>query len=124
MTQTTKEIGGHGEAMARELLIAKGYAIVQTNAVVGRVEVDIIAQNAHRIVFVEVKTRRDDHLDDNFAIDSTKLQRISRAADTYIRSRNLPHEAQIDAILITNHPDGTSSIDHLEDIYLPPLRRR
>lgn len=120
----TKSIGNAGEALATELLTAAGYAIVERNAVVGRVEVDIIAQHHNRIIFVEVKTRGADTLDWRYGIDSAKIQRLARAAAGYVRSRNLPHEVQIDAILITNQADGTCSAEHIPDISLPPLRRR
>ncbi len=121
---TTKEIGDAGEAKAYELLAGKGYAIIDTKAIIGRVEVDILAQHANRLVLIEVKTRKEDHLDDNFALDREKIFRLSRAADSYIRLKNLPYEAQIDAILITNHRDGSQTLTHLEDIALPPRRRR
>lgn len=121
---STKDIGNAGEQEATELLTGKGYAIVDRQIRIGRVEVDILAQKGNRIVLVEVKTRKEDHLDDNFAIDREKLFRLSRAADTYVRMKNLPHEVQIDAILITNHPDGTRTLVHIEDIALPPRRIR
>lgn len=119
---STKDIGNAGEQEAAELLTGKGYAIVDRQVRIGRVEVDILAQKGNRIVLVEVKTRREDHFDDDFAIDREKLFRLSRAADSYVRMKNLPHEVQIDAVLVTNHPDGTCSLVHLEDITLPPRR--
>lgn len=120
----TKEIGNAGEQEATDFLTAKGYAIVDRQVIIGRVEVDILAMRANRIILVEVKTRKEGHFDDDFAINREKLYRLSRAADSYIRSRNLPHEAQIDAVLITNKLDGTRDITHLEDIALPPRRRK
>ncbi len=120
----TTEIGHRGEDAATELLTAAGYAIVDRNVLIGNVEVDIIAQHFNRIVFVEVKTRKADSPDWRYGIDSAKIRRLSRAAATYVRSRNLPHEVQIDAILITNHPDGTATADHYPDTPIPPLRSR
>lgn len=121
---STKDIGNAGEREAVELLTGKGYAIVDRQVRIGNVEVDILAQFANRIVFVEVKTRREDHFDADFSINREKLSRLSRAADSYVRMKNLPHEAQIDAVLVTTHPDGTSTLTHLEDIALPPRRSR
>ncbi len=120
----TTKIGNAGEQEATELLTGKGYAIIDRQAHIGRVEVDIIAQKGNRIILVEVKTRKEGHVDDNFAMDREKLSRLARAADSYVRMKNLPHEVQIDAVLVTNHPDGTSSLVHLEDISLPPRRYR
>ena len=121
---STKDIGNAGEQEATELLTAKGYAIVGRQVRIGRVEVDILAQKHNRIILIEVKTRKEDHVDDNFAIDREKLSRLARAADNYVRMKNLPHEVQIDAILVTNRPDGSRSLVHLEDITLPPRRSR
>ncbi|MDE7388832.1 MAG: YraN family protein [Muribaculaceae bacterium] len=124
MTTTTRQVGMAGEELASQLLAAAGYAIVERNAEVGRVEVDIIASHHNRIVFVEVKTRRAGTLDPRYGITPDKISRLARAAATYVRSRNLPHEVQIDVILITNHADGSVEAEHIPDITLPPLRRR
>lgn len=124
MNVTTKEIGNAGEELACQALIAKGYAIIDRNARIGNVEVDILAQAGGRLVIVEVKTRRSDHVDERFGIDREKILRLCRAGATYVKMKNLPLEVQIDVVLITNNPDGTSEIEHIEDIALPPMRRR
>lgn len=126
MNTTTKAIGNRGEDLAEQALTAAGYAIVDRNPQIGRVEVDIIAQHHNRLVFVEVKTRSEESAatDWRCGIDSAKIARIARAAHNYIVARNLPYQAQIDAIIVTNHPDGTVSVSHIPDITPPPLRRR
>lgn len=106
------------------MLASKGYAIIGRNVIIGHVEVDILAMHGARVVIIEVKTRKDDHLDCNFAIDREKICRLCRAGANYVKINNLPHEVQIDAILITNHADGTVDVEHMEDIALPPRRRR
>lgn len=121
---TTKEIGNRGEELACEELTAKGYAIIDRNVIVGGVEVDILAQGNGRLVIVEVKTRSADHIDAAYGIDSRKILRLCRAGSSYVRMKNLPLEVQIDAVLVTNHPDGHAEVEHLEDIALPPRRRR
>lgn len=120
----TKDIGNAGEELAAEELAGKGYAIIGRNVHVGNVEVDILAQGRGRLVIVEVKTRRAGHLDERFGIDRQKILRLCRAGASYVRSKNLPLEVQIDVFLITNHPDGHAETEHLEDIALPPRRRR
>jgi putative endonuclease len=121
---TTKLGGNKGEDFATELLTAAGYTIVDRNAIIGNVEVDIIAEGQNRIIMVEVKTREEGTLDPNYGIDDAKLRRLSRAADVYVRMKNLPHEAQIDVILVTNHADGSADAEHMPDVYLPPMRGR
>lgn len=124
MNDCTKQIGSAGEQLAFETLAAKGYAIIARNARIGNVEVDILAQHGGRLVVVEVKTRGSGHLDANFGIDREKLLRLCRAGSNYVKMKNLPLEVQIDAVLITNHPDGSVEVEHMEDIALPPRRRR
>ena len=122
---TTKEIGDGGETLATEALTAAGYAIVERNVRVGNVEVDIVAQNHDRLVFVEVKTSKADSMDWRYGIDRAKIRRLARAGATYVRSRELPYEVQIDAILVTSRPDGAGcDVEHLRDIALPPMCRR
>lgn len=121
---TTKDIGNEGEAIAREELGGKGYAIIDSNTVIGGVEVDILAQSNRRLVVVEVKTRKEGHQDRDFGIDRKKILRLCRAGASYVKSKDLPLEVQIDAILITNHEDGHYDVEHLEDIAMPPRRRR
>lgn len=122
--QTTKAIGNRGEDLAAELLASKGYAIVDRNVRFGDVEIDIIARFNSRLIVVEVKTRKFDHEDPDFAIDRNKINRLARAGAAYLKAKNLPLDLQIDAVLIVNMPDGPPAIDHLEDIALPPMRRR
>lgn len=122
--QTSKAIGTRGEILAMELLASKGYAIVDQNVHIADAELDIIAQFNARLVIVEVKTRKYDHEDSDFAIDRQKINRLARGGAAYLKSKNLPLDLQIDAVLIVNMPDGSYTIDHLEDIALPPMRRR
>jgi len=124
MNDCSRQIGNEGEQLAFEALAAKGYALIERNARIGRVEVDILAQHGGRLVVVEVKTRSAGHLDANYGIDRGKLLRLCRAGSNYVKMKNLPLEVQIDAVLITNHPDGSVEVEHLEDIALPPRRRR
>lgn len=122
---TTRQTGDGGESLAAEVLASAGYAIVERNARIGNVEVDIIAQHHNRLVFVEVKTRKADALDWRYGIDAAKIRRLARAGATYVRSRNLPYEVQIDAVLVTLRADGSlPDVEHIADITLPPMRRR
>lgn len=121
---TTKDIGSKGEQLINELLTAKGYAIIGRNVNIGRVEVDILAQHATRLVIIEVKTRKEDHLDANFGVDRQKILRLCRAGASYVKSMNLPFEVQIDLALVTNFFDGHTEVEHLEDVAMPPMRRR
>lgn len=113
--------GQWGEQLACDLLVTKGYAIVERNWHSGHYEIDIVAMKGQYIVFVEVKTREDDIVDPLDSIDAKKIQRICRAADVYIRANNIPHEAQFDIITIIGDTDNYR-IEHIPDAFLPPLK--
>lgn len=116
------DIGQWGESIARDYLVARGYAILDSNVHVGHKELDIVAIKGNRIIFVEVKTRSDKFIDPAGTIDSKKINRIVRAADSFIRSHKIPHEAQFDIIIIIGTPEGDHTIEHIPDAFMPPLR--
>ncbi len=115
------EFGAWGEDVAADYLIGKGYAIVDRNVRFGRNELDIVAMHAGRIVFVEVKTRRDDSFDPTVGITRAKMLHLSRAANSYVRAYDIPHEVQFDVILITGTPETGAHVDHYPDAFFPPL---
>lgn len=118
------ELGKWGEQLAVDLLVTKGYAIVERNWRAGNLEVDIVAMKDNRIVFVEVKTRSSEFVDPLDAIDRRRVSRIVRAANSYVKAYNIPHEVQFDVIIIIGTPEGgdTPQIEHIPDAFLPPLR--
>lgn len=117
------DLGRWGEAAAADYLSQNGYAIVERNARIGRTEVDIIAMKGDSIMFVEVKTRSTHFKDPVDAITPDKIRRLTRAADTYVRTMNIPHRPQFDVIAIV----GTKSkfeLVHYPDAFLPALISR
>lgn len=53
-----RSFGRIGENSAALFLEKKGFKVVGKNVYVGRCEIDLIAKNDSKIIFVEVKTRR------------------------------------------------------------------
>lgn len=115
------DTGKWGEEIAREYLISKGYAVMERNVHIGHKELDIVAMKVDRIIFVEVKTRSTDFSDPLDSVDDKKIRRIVRAADTFIRSHNIPHEAQFDVIAIIGSPGRGYTLEHYPDAFRPPL---
>lgn len=116
------EIGKIGEDAAVQMLIGKGYAICERNWRSGNLEIDIIAMYRNRVVFVEVKTRTGSDVYPAEAVDRRRMLRMARAAENYIRIKDIPHEVQFDIFSITVRPDATLDIDHIPDAFLPPMR--
>ncbi len=114
------ECGEWGEQIAADYLIANGYAIARRNAIVGNVEIDIIATKGGGIMFVEVKTRTTDCTAPLDAVTPAKMRRLCRAANRYIRQYDIPHRPQFDIITITGGP-GKYNLQHYPDAFFPPL---
>lgn len=118
------EIGRWGEQLAVDMLVAKGYAITERNWHAGSMEIDIIAMKGARIVFVEVKTRSSEFVDPADAIDRRRVMRMVRAANSYVKAYNIPHEVQFDVVIVVGVPESgvAPRVEHIEDAFLPPLR--
>lgn len=114
-------LGSWGEKAATEHLVKLGYAIVERNLKIGTYEIDIIATKGNTIAFVEVKTRSNDDADPLDAIDQKRINRMARAADIYIRSRNIEYEPQFDIIAINGTDSNNYKLEHYPDAFLPPL---
>ncbi|MFG6382073.1 MAG: YraN family protein [Muribaculum sp.] len=115
------DLGAWGENIAREYLITRGYTIIEHDTRMGHYEIDIIALKGNRIIFIEVKTRLAGSFDPLEAITPKKISNICRAADSFVRRYNYPHEVQFDVIAITGSPDTSWEIEHIPDAFVPPL---
>ncbi|MBD5252793.1 MAG: YraN family protein [Barnesiella sp.] len=116
------DVGAWGEGIAREFLLAKGYAIGEENLKVGNYEIDFIARKDDRIVFVEVKTRSSRSYDPLDAVDRKKIARLVRAADEYLRARQERLEPQFDIIAVVGSATGGYEVEHFPDAFFPPLQ--
>lgn len=110
--------GKTGEALAATYLQAKGYTIVCLNWRYGKAEIDIIAQTALGMyVFVEVKTRRSQHLGyPEQAVTLAKQRLLLQAASAYIEMNNIAGNVRFDVIAITLYAHETE-IYHIEDAF-------
>ncbi len=108
--------GKRGEVIAAEYLTKHGYKILETNKHFSRFsEIDIIALDKETLVFVEVKTRKNNKLGIPFeAITKTKYEHIKTGLFTYLKSNPKYKKYRIDAIGITFEPD--LKIEHLKNI--------
>lgn len=117
-------LGQAGEQAACEFLIARGYTVRETNWRVGKLEIDIIAQEpaANRLHIVEVKTRSNtEHFDPMQAITRAKIRNLVAAANGYIQFYELKMSIQYDVmILVGTAPDFT--IHFIPNAFQPPLR--
>ena len=90
MQRSLQDIARIGETLAAEHLKAQGYQILTQNYRYKRGEIDLIAQQEKRIVFVEVKTRRNIKYGlPQHAVTTQKQRQISKIALAYLQSKNL-----------------------------------
>ncbi|MBX3432802.1 MAG: YraN family protein [Pirellulales bacterium] len=83
-------LGEAGERTAVRHLRKSGLKIVATRHRLRYGEFDVIAVDGQTIVFVEVKTRRDDRLvRPATAVDAVRRGRMTRAALAFLKARNL-----------------------------------
>jgi putative endonuclease len=115
------EIGKLGEKMAAEHLRKKGYSILKQNYFFGKAEVDIVAQIADQLVFVEVKTRQSAYLSDpEYTVSMKKQKQVIKAADAYVKEFDLDMESRFDLVTIIVNGQYTK-VDHLEDAFYPTV---
>lgn len=114
-----------GEDLAAKYLVRKGYQILQRNYRVDTGEIDIIAQNADNLVFVEVKTRSKHSIKQALMnVGYTKQKRISTTAQRYIIQHPycVKPKIRFDIIILLYFSDtDTYKIEHLEDAFVPVL---
>lgn len=116
--------GKSGEAEAKRFLEQKGYVILHTNWHFGHYELDIVATKEDELVIVEVKTRGVDFLiSPEEAVNKGKITRLVAAANAYVRYFRLDMPVRFDIITLVEHTDEFE-IDHIEDAFYAPLKRR
>lgn len=101
-------LGYRGEGIARRHLQRCGYRILVRNYRALGAEIDLVAFEAGRLVFVEVKARTDGEAGvPQEAVDEHKRERIRRAADAYVTARRAQAIAtRFDVIAITGAGRG------------------
>lgn len=100
---TTKEIGAYGERVAARYLRLHGYAIKARNFRVGRLELDIVAENFRDLAFVEVKTRTYSSITPfskppHTAVNAEKRELTRRAARHYLSASKSKKQPRMDVL--------------------------
>ncbi len=118
------QLGKDGEQEACDYLRKEGYIIYHTNWHFSHYELDIVATDGNELVVVEVKTRSQDYLvSPEEAVDKGKIKRIVSAADVYVRYFRIQMPVRFDIMVLIKKDDGYE-IEHIEDAFYAPLKRR
>ncbi len=122
MRKNTKEIGDRGEEQAKAHLLENGYLLLETNWRHKKYELDIIAKINQTIVFIEVKTRKNNTFGEpELSVTQKKQQFLIAAAQHYVITNNIEEEFRFDIIAITNNSQS-KSIQHLESAFYPSIK--
>ena len=119
MTETRRALGIAGESAACAHLERQGYRVLARNARADRVELDIVAERAGVLVFVEVKTRLSARCGDPAeAVDPRKQARITRGAAAWLRASGFrARRVRFDVVTCERAPGGAFRVTHWEGAF-------
>lgn len=113
--------GRWGEKQAIRFLEKRKYKILGQRLRAGRHgELDIVAECKGVLVFVEVKTRRNENFGRPIsAVNKDKRKRLSRAAINYLKRKRLkPDYIRFDVVEVVGEPGGSPpEIRHIENAF-------
>jgi putative endonuclease len=112
------DLGRTGEDIAAAFLKRKGFRILERNYRLHAGEIDIIARDHNVLVFVEVKTRRDEgYADPSVNVDWRKQRKLRLLAERYIGVNHPPDsEVRFDVISIIGG-SGPPRVEHIENAF-------
>ena len=114
------DLGRWGEEVAATYLQRKGYTVIEQDWKSGHRDLDIIALNETKdtLVFVEVKTRRNQMFTDPVdAVGYQKIRNLQQAANHYVKYRRIDLDIRFDIITVVGTPDMEPDISHIEDAF-------
>lgn len=117
MTTARQRLGKHGEDLAARYLQAQGYLILARNVRTPYGELDLVARQGEVVVFVEVKTRRNDAFGmPEDAVGFRKQARLLASAQAYLQAHpDLPGHWRVDVIAIRLRPGHSPEVRHFEN---------
>ena len=117
-------LGAAGEKAAAKMLKRSGYTVIARNYHCPVGEIDIIALDEDTIVFVEVKTRRDDAAaDPEVNVTYRKKLRLTRAAKHFLMEKSAQHRpSRFDVVSVVLRDGADREIEHFVDAFSPTPR--
>lgn len=118
-----KVLGKEGEDLAARHLEKNGYTIVSRNFSCRYGEIDLVAEKAKELHFVEVKTRRDNRfIEPEEVVTGRKQAKLRNLAQIFLSdprsARFQEHEIYLDVVAIVLSPENRNhSIKHLTGVF-------
>ena len=116
-----KATGYYGEEIAKKALEKRGYRLVVKNYTIRGGEIDLIMEKGDELVFVEVKTRRNDLFGSPLeSITPQKKKRILRAANVFLCGKDpCRYNIRFFAVaVLLNREDRLQKVEIYEDIFV------
>uniref|UniRef100_UPI004026D80B YraN family protein n=1 Tax=Prevotella sp. TaxID=59823 RepID=UPI004026D80B len=118
------DLGKWGEDEATLYYEDRGYEILERDWKVGKRDIDLIAltEDKDTLVFVEVKTRQNNDLQEpEEAVDVKKMRNLAIAANAYVKLHDLDMDVRFDIISVIGKCSCVESIECFEDAFNPLL---
>jgi putative endonuclease len=111
-----KQTGRRGEEIAASHLASKGYKIIDRNWRCPGGELDIVAENSHTLVFVEVRTRQGHRFGlAEESITPSKQARLIELAQTYLQERSAHDQSWRIDVVAVQLGAGLPQVNHIEN---------
>jgi len=119
---SAKDFGRSAESLAEDWLRQKGYRILERNLRIGHGELDLVAQDRHTLVFVEVKGRRTERFGGApYAVTPHKQRQLIKLAVAYLAQHELSGiPSRFDVVLVAESGDRSPQITHVEHAFEVP----
>lgn len=118
------DLGKWGEDEAALYYEDRGYEILERDWKVGKRDIDLIAltEDKDTLVFVEVKTRQNNDLQEpEEAVNVKKMRNLAIAANAYVKLHGLDMDVRFDIISVIGKCSCVESIECFEDAFNPLL---
>ncbi|WP_261306013.1 YraN family protein [Paenibacillus andongensis] len=116
-----KQLGKLGEELAEAFLSERDYRIVERNWRCRTGELDIIAEKANKLIFIEVRTRRPSGRFGSAkeSVDYRKQLKVKETAQFYLhRFQKYEQSIQFDVITVEVSVDGAAPIiEHIQGAF-------
>lgn len=114
------QIGKMGEKIAEKYFLDHGYEIIAKNFRKRTGEIDLIAKYKKRIIFIEIKTRKNSYFGEpQESINKNKIKKIYITGISFMRENDLRMPLQIDVVSIKlNEYNILKSLTHFKNVCL------
>ena len=113
-------LGKKGEDMVTGFLIKNGHTILKRNYLCRFGEIDIIAQKGEMLLFVEVKTRKENSfVSPKEAVDSHKIARMIKASQDYLSKtvEEVELQPRFDVAEVILKNDGKFHLNYIKNAF-------